>query len=109
MIDKGWRMREVDNIKIESGKYRLVLQTNGELNIFRHDELWEINPLYSKMLIPMMYELIDSRNLLNELAARGDHATAYKVSEHFNKYGVGKNSDISIISSEAKDIIVQIS
>lgn len=52
-------------VKIENGKYTLRLQ-NGNLNIYRHEELWLFDPPAAKMLIAMMYEIEDSRELIKE-------------------------------------------
>lgn len=59
----------INSIDIDGTKYRIVQQTNGELNIFRNGELWLSNPKSSKMLIAMMYEIMDSRRLLSDIEA----------------------------------------
>ncbi len=58
----------IDSIKIENGKYEIVLPKEGMLYIKRGDEVWMTEVAGSKMLIAMMYELLAARQLLTEIS-----------------------------------------
>ena len=53
----------------ENGKYTIQLnEGTGKLKLLRHEEEWEQDPLYSKMLISIMYEVSALRKLLSDIS-----------------------------------------
>ena len=48
-------------------KYKISFNENtGELKLYRHDELWDSFPKYSKMLISILYEIFDYEEKLKK-------------------------------------------
>ena len=55
-------------LPIQNNKYAIEFNDeSGELTLYRLGEVWENFPKYSNMLISIMYELIDARDLLSDI------------------------------------------
>lgn len=87
----------IDSVKIENGKYELVLAEDGFV-VNRYDELWMDFPVPgAKMLIVMMYEIQDARKLLAETSFDFDPEKVLgpacgpemlqKIKDHAEQYG----------------------
>lgn len=55
-------------VKVDNGKYtiRIDEQNGHHVSLLRYDEAWVDDPLYSKMLIAIAYELEELRDLVKE-------------------------------------------
>lgn len=52
---------------VDGGKYTIQFdEGSGILELYRHDELWDYSPKYPKMLISIMYELLELRRQVND-------------------------------------------
>lgn len=58
----------VDSVPVENGKYEIVLEQNYDLNVYRGGELWLFRPQGSKMLISILYELLELKKLVHDIA-----------------------------------------
>lgn len=58
----------IDSVKIENGKYEIVLDDSYNVHIYRGGELRVVEPPFPKMLISVLYELIESRKLLSDIS-----------------------------------------
>ena len=58
-----------DKTDFESGKYSIQLEHGtGKLKLLRHGEDWVDDPMYSKMLIHIMYEVSRLRKILSDVS-----------------------------------------
>lgn len=89
----------VDKCKVDSGKYEIWLQMSGELEVYRGGVVWMENPAGSKMLISMMYELLELRKLVacvsfdfdpdkGELGPRCGPEMLNEIKEYAERFGI---------------------
>ena len=52
------QLKSIDSIKFDNGKYEIRIIDNGlSVELYRHKKLWAKNPPYSRMFIPIVYEV----------------------------------------------------
>ena len=66
----------IDSLKVENGKYEIILEDNYEVNIYRGGELWVEQAQAPKMLIALIYEV---KSLKDQLKSFGQSSSDLKT------------------------------